>query len=349
MENKRDYYEVLGINKNATDQDIKKAYRQLAKKYHPDANPGNKEAEEKFKEITEAYDVLSDPQKKQNYDSFGFDDGSSSFNGNGFNFNFDDMFGGFGDIFGHRNNAPRRGRDLQTSTVIDFNESMFGTKKEVSVKMYDKCSCCNGTGAENGSQILTCSSCRGTGFVTSRTQTVFGIQIQQTVCQACKGTGKFIQHVCSKCSGSGEELINKKFEIKIPAGVDNGQRIRLAGKGENGEAGPGDLYIIIYVDSDSRFKRDGLNLYSKMDVNFSDLVLGNEIIVDTIYGDFIYKLDECTKSGTVLKIKDKGAVNINDNQIHGDLFVEINAAVPDNINNELKNKLKEMKQQLPFI
>ncbi|MCF0135850.1 MAG: molecular chaperone DnaJ [Lachnospiraceae bacterium] len=363
MADKRDYYEVLGVSKTATEQEIKRAYRQLAKKYHPDVNPGDKEAEEKFKEAAEAYGVLSDPDKKAKYDQFGhaaFQQGG----GSGYeNMDFSDIFssfgdifggfGGFGDIFGGGSrrtnpNAPRQGRDIQSRLNISFKDAVFGTKENLEVAVYETCPECNGTMAKPGTPIDTCATCKGSGVQTVQIQSLFGPAMSQRTCSSCGGNGKFIREHCSKCSGSGKVRIKKTYEISIPAGIDDGQSIRLSGKGEAGvNGGPnGDLYVTVYVQDDPVFSRKGCDLFRTMNVSFAQLALGSKLQVETMDGTLEYDLPSGTASGARFRMKGKGVPYLRSASQRGDLYVTVNVEIPKKMNENQKQKLREFAEAM---
>ena len=352
MADKRDYYEVLGINKGADDASIKKAYRQMAKKYHPDMNPGDKEAEAKFKEVNEAYDVLSDPEKKQIYDQYGHDGlDPSSGAGQGFG-----GFGGFGgvdlgDIFGsffggggssERRNAPRRGDDITYRMTVTFEEAAFGCTKELKYNRIESCKECNGTGAENGSGIETCGRCKGTGTVTVTQRTMFGMMQSQKTCDACRGRGKIIKNPCQNCRGSGNVKLTKKLDVSIPAGVDDGGRICLRGQGNAGINGGsyGDLYIIVSLRPHELFERSGNDIYCEVPVSYAELVLGGEIDVPTLEGTVKYNIPEGTQTGTRFCIKGKGIVYYNTKN-YGDLYFTVVMETPRNLSSEAKDALRK--------
>ena len=361
MAEKRDYYEVLGVDKQATSDEIKKAYRVLAKKYHPDMNPDNKEAEVKFKEVNEAYEVLSDTEKRQKYDQYGhaaFDPsmgGGSGFGGfgggfgGGFDFGdiFSSFFGGGGSSHS-RANAPVDGDDIGTRVTISFEEAAFGCKKEISFQRIETCSDCSGSGAEKGTKAETCQSCRGTGTVTVQQQTMLGYMQTQRACQNCRGTGKIIKTPCKNCNGKGRIRINKKLEINIPAGIDNMQRIVQRGQGSAGRNGgvAGDLIIEVRVKEDKVFTRNGTNLYCEIPISFSEAALGAEIDVPVLGGTTEkFQIPEGTQTGTTFTIKGKGVANINTKR-KGDLIITVNVETPKNLTAEQKKLLQAFSSSL---
>lgn len=358
MADKRDYYEVLGVSKTATDDELKRAYRTLAKKYHPDMNPGDKEAEAKFKEINEAYGVLSDPNKRSQYDQFGHDAFDPSKGGVGFDasdFDFGDIlssifgggFGGFGGFGGgsseRRRNAPVRGGDVAQSVLISFEEAAFGCKREISYGQIVKCSDCGGTGAEKGTSPETCSVCHGTGQVTSTQRTPFGVMQTSHACDACRGTGKIIKSPCKNCRGKGYIKITRKIEVSIPAGIDNGQRIALRGEGDEGRNGgpAGDLIITVGVRAHSTFERDGFNIYCEVPVTFTEATLGATIKVPTLEGPVDYDIPEGTETGTEFILRGRGIQNVNSPSRKGDLHFTVNIEVPKNLTSQQKKLLSD--------
>ena len=356
MADKRDYYEVLGLDKSADDSAIKKAYRQLAKKYHPDMNPGDAEAEAKFKEVNEAYAVLSDPEKKAKYDQYGhaaFDPASGGSGFGGFEFGGD--FGGFGDIFSSffgggfgggssssRRNGPMRGDDVYIRITVGFEEAAFGCKKEVSFNRIEKCPDCSGSGAKKGTSPTTCSSCGGSGSVRTQTRTPLGIMQSTRACDACRGTGKIIKDPCTNCRGTGNIKIKKKLDVTIPAGIDDGQKIVLRGQGNSGKYGgpAGDLIIGVNVRPHAIFERDGNDLYCEIPVTFVDAALGAEIDIPTLEGKQKYSIPEGTQNGTTFTLRGKGVTRVN-TSTRGDLYLTINVEVPKNLNEEQKELLRQ--------
>lgn len=360
-ENKRDYYEVLGVSKTASDDEIKKAYRSLAKKYHPDMNPGDKEAEMKFKEVNEAYAVLSDSEKRSKYDRFGhaaFDpsQGGGGFGGfggfGGADFDFGDIFSSF---FGggsgssrSRQNMPMEGEDVATRVTIEFEEAAFGCKKEISFARIESCPDCSGSGAEKGTAPETCQTCRGSGRVTVQQQTMLGYMQTQRACSACHGSGKIIKSPCKNCNGKGRIKINKKLEVNIPAGIDNRQNIILRGQGSAGiNGGPsGDLIIEVRVKEDKFFERDGSNIYCEVPISFSEAALGAEIDVPVLGGTTDkLKIPEGTQSGTSFTLRGKGMPDLNTKR-KGDLIVTVAIETPKNLNSEQKKLLEAFSKSL---
>ena len=355
-EQKRDYYEVLGVDKNADDAALKKAYRALAKKYHPDMNPGDKEAEKKFKEASEAYAVLSDPEKRHQYDQFGhaaFDGGAGGAGGfGGFDFNgadFGDIFGDiFGDLFGGRRGSagarsgPMKGANLRTSVRITFEEAVFGTEKEIELTVKEECKTCHGTGAKPGTSPETCPKCGGKGQVVFTQQSFFGTVRNVQACPDCGGTGKIIKEKCTDCHGSGFVPMKKRFAVTIPAGIDNGQCKRLAGQGEPGiNGGPrGDLLVEVIVQRDPIFKRQDRDIYSTVPITFTTAALGGDIHIKTIDGEVIYTVKPGTQTDTRVRLRGKGVPSLRNKQIRGDHYVTLVVEVPEKMTAEQKEALK---------
>lgn len=366
MAEKRDYYDVLGVSKSASQDEIKKAYRVLAKKYHPDANPGDKEAEAKFKEASEAYAVLSDPDKKKAYDQFGhaaFDPNSaagaaSGFGGFDFNsMDFSDIFsdlfgGGFGGFSGglffngfggsSRKTGPRQGASLRTNVTITFDEAIKGTTKNISIKYKDECKSCHGTGAKAGTSPITCPKCGGKGQIVMQQRTAFGIMQSVNVCPDCNGSGKIIKDKCPDCNGTGYIQTNKTFEVKIPAGIDNGQSVKLSGAGEPGiNGGPrGDLIVQVTVVQHPILKRQGINIFSTVAIDFPTAVLGGEIKVKTCDSDVMLTIKPGTQSDTKMRLKGKGVPLLRNPNMRGDQYVTIVVNVPTNLNSTQKAALE---------
>ena len=334
---KRDYYEVLGVDKTADEATIKRAFRQQAKKYHPDLNPGDKDAEEKFKEVNEAYQILSDPQKRQQYDQFGFDGPQAGFGG-GAGYGDFGGFGGFEDIFssffggGARQanpNAPRQGDDLRMDVTISFEEAARGCEKEVNVVRDETCENCGGTGAKPGTKPTTCSTCHGTGQVTQVRNTAFGRIQNVTTCPNCHGTGKVISDPCPKCNGRGKKRTSRRRTVKIPAGIDNGQVLTIRGQGGAGENGgpSGDLLIVVNVRPHKLFKRRDYDLYLELPITFTQATLGAEVDVPTLDKPVKYNIPEGTQPGTVFRIKGAGIPYLRGTG-KGDLYVTAQVGVP---------------------
>ena len=350
MTAKRDYYDILGVSRQADNAKIKAAYRKLALKFHPDRNPGDKEAEESFKEAAEAYEVLRDPQKRNIYDQFGHQGlegtGFSGFGG------FEDIFSSFGDIFEDffgfgrgrsSRNRTQRGADLRYDMNLSFMEAAFGTETEIQVEKAETCSICEGNGSEPGTGPDTCNQCRGTGQV-SRTQGFFTVR---STCHACRGTGRVITHPCNECKGAGQIRTRKKVSVKIPAGVDTGDRIRLTGEGEAGFSGgpPGDLYVQIEVQEHRIFSREGRNLFCEMPLSFVDAALGGEIEVPTLDGRVKLKIPPETQTGKVFRLRGKGVTPVRGGGI-GDLLCKVNVETPVRLSESQKQMLRELKKSL---
>ncbi|HIR05163.1 MAG TPA: molecular chaperone DnaJ [Candidatus Copromonas faecavium] len=354
-ESKRDYYEVLGVPRDADDAALKKAYRVLAKKYHPDANPGDKEAEAKFKEASEAYSVLSDPEKRRQYDQFGhaaFEGGAGGAGGfGGFDFTGADMGDIFGDIFGDffggrssrsRSSGPMRGANLRTGIRITFEEAIFGCQKEIELTLKDECPKCHGTGAKPGTSPITCPKCNGKGKIVYTQQSFFGqVQNVQT-CPDCHGTGKIIKEKCPDCYGSGYIASKKKIQVTIPAGIDNGQSIRIAGKGEPGTNGGerGDLLVEVTVSRHPVFKRQETTIYSTVPISFATAALGGTIRIKTVDGEVDYEVKPGTQTDTKVRLRGKGVPSLRNKNVRGDHYVTLVVTVPEKLNEEQKEALR---------
>ena len=357
MAEKRDYYEVLGLSKGASEDELKQAFRKLSRKYHPDFNPGDKEAEEKFKEINEAYEVLSDPDKKSRYDQFGHAGVDPSYGGGGFGGGFSGGFGDMGDIsdifssffgggFGSSSrsnpNAPRRGQDIQTNVNISFMEACSGKKVDLNINRMERCSDCNGTGAESGSSPDTCPECHGTGQVKVTQRTPFGMISTNKACTRCGGKGRIISNPCHKCHGNGRVNVAKNITVDIPAGIDDEQTIRVSGQGHGGiNGGPsGDLHVTVSVRPDAIFERDGFDVHTEMPITFVQAALGAEVTVPTIDGTVKYNIPEGTQPGTVFRFKGKGIKKLGRSD-RGNQFVHITIEVPSNLTKKQKDLLRE--------
>ena len=353
-EQKRDYYEVLGISKTADDAEIKKAYRVLAKKYHPDMNPGDAEAEKKFKEASEAYAVLSDPEKRRQYDQFGhsaFEGGGAGGFG-GFDFNsadFGDIFGDiFGDFFGGgrrrgANNGPMKGANIRTSVRITFEEAVFGVSKEIELTLKDECATCHGTGAKPGTSPETCTKCGGKGQVVFTQQSFFGTVRNVQSCPECNGTGKVIKEKCADCHGTGYIANRKKIQVSIPAGIDNGQSVRIRDKGEPGtNGGPrGDLLVEVIVARHPIFQRQDYNIFSTVPISFAVAALGGDVVVDTVDGKVIYEVKPGTQTDTKVRLKGKGVPSLRNKEVRGDHYVTLVVQTPEKLSGEAKELLKQ--------
>ena len=371
MAEKRDYYEVLGIGKNATDAEIKSAYRKLAKKYHPDLNPGNKEAEEKFKEVNEANDVLSDPQKRQRYDQFGFagvDPNYAAANGGGAG-GFGGGFGGvdlgdiFGDIFGggfgggfsgfgggsstRTANAPRKGHDIQASVILTFKEAAHGCSKKITINRQDTCPDCGGTGAAKGTSPETCPDCGGRGYVVTQQRTPFGVMQSQPPCSHCGGRGTIIRNPCKTCRGTGKTAARKSLEINIPAGIDDDQNIALRGQGDAGSNGgpAGDVIVHVTVKADPMFERDGYDVTIHVPITFSQAVLGDDVEVPTVDGRIVQHIPEGTQSGTKFRLRGQGIQYLN-GRGRGDQYVIVDVEIPKKVTRAQREALKAFEDSM---
>lgn len=355
-DSKRDYYEVLGVQKGASEDELKKAYRALAKKYHPDMNPGDKEAEAKFKEASEAYGVLSDPDKRAQYDRFGhaaFENGGGGAGGySGFS-DMGDIFSNFGDIFGDlfgmgggrsrgNSNGPQKGASIRAGVTIAFDEAVFGTKKELNINAKELCQECNGSGAKKGTSPETCTQCGGRGQVVYQRQSLFGMTQSVQACPNCRGTGKVIKEKCQGCYGEGYVSRKKKIEVTIPAGIDDGQSIRLSGQGDPGtNGGPrGDLLVEVSVKAHPTFQRDGMDLYANVPLPFTKAALGGEIKINTIDGDIMYNVSAGTQTDTRVRFRGKGVPSLRNAQTRGDMYVTFVVQVPNSLTKEQREILE---------
>ena len=357
MAEKRDYYEVLGVDRGADDATLKKAYRKLAKKYHPDVNPGDAEAEKKFKEATEAYSVLSDPEKRKQYDQFGhaaFEGGAGGGYGGfgGFDFSGQDMGDIFGDLFGdlfgggasrrRANNGPMKGASLRAVIHISFQEAVFGCEKELEIKLKETCTTCNGTGAKPGTQPETCPRCKGEGQVVYTQQSLFGMVRNVQTCPECNGTGKVIKDKCTSCHGSGYVTVPKKIQVSVPAGIDDGQSIRIRDKGEPGKnGGPrGDLLVEVQVARHPIFQRQDMNIFSTAPITYAQAALGGDVRINTVDGDIIYTVKPGTQTDTKIRLKGKGVPSLRNKNVRGDHYVTLVVQVPTDLSREAKEALR---------
>lgn len=362
-EQKRDYYEVLGVSKGASDDDLKRAYRKLAKKYHPDVNPGDKDAEAKFKEVNEAYSVLSDKEKRARYDQFGHAGVDPSYGGGAGGFGGFDMgdidlgdifgsffggggFGGFGGGGGRRN-GPQKGESLRASLTITFEEAAFGCEKEISLNRTEPCDACQGSGCEPGTTADTCPDCRGTGTVRIQQRTPLGVMASTATCSKCRGTGKIIHTPCKACGGTGSVKKSKRITVTIPAGIDDGQAISLRGQGNAGKNGgpAGDLIVSVRVKPHPQFQREGTTVLYEHKVTFYQAAMGAELEIPTIDGKVKYELPEGTQSGTTFRLKGKGIPALN-GRGRGDQYVTVYIETPRNLNKEQKEALKKFAESM---
>lgn len=359
-EQKRDYYEVLGVDKNADEGAIKKAYRVLAKKYHPDMNPGDEEAEKKFKEASEAYAILSDPEKKRQYDQFGhaaFENGGGGGGFGGFDFSggdFGDIFGDiFGDLFGggrsrRANNGPMKGANIRTSVRITFEEAVFGVDKEIELNLKDPCPTCKGSGAKPGTSKTTCTKCGGKGQVVFTQNSFFGVMRNVQTCPDCGGTGQMIKEKCTDCMGSGFVSNKKKIQVSIPAGIDNGQSVRIRDKGEPGTNGGsrGDLLVEVIVSRHPIFQRQNYNIFSTVPISFPIAALGGEVVIDTVDGKVIYDVKPGTQTDTKVRLKGKGVPSLRNKEVRGDHYVTLVIQVPEKLSHDAKELLKKFDKEV---
>ncbi len=356
-ESKRDYYEVLGVSKDADEATLKKAYRKVAKKYHPDMNPGDKEAEQKFKEASEAYAILSDPEKRRQYDQFGhaaFEGGAGGAGGfGGFDFSgadFSDIFGDiFGDLFGggrrggRGSQGPMKGMNIRKGVRITFEEAVFGCEKEIEVVLKDPCPKCNGTGAKPGTSPQTCPKCGGKGQVVYTQQSFFGTVQNVQTCPDCHGSGQIIKDKCPDCGGTGYISSKKKIAVTIPAGIDNGQSVRIREKGEPGvNGGPrGDLLVEVAVSRHPIFMRQDMNIFSTVPISFAQAALGGDIRIKTVDGDVVYNVKAGTKTDTKVRLRGKGVPSVRNSQVRGDHYVTLVIQTPEHLSAEAKEALRQ--------
>ena len=353
----KNYYDILGVSKNASDDEIKKAYRNLAKKYHPDLNPGNAEAAEKLKEVNQAFSVLSDKTKKQNYDTYGSESGPQGFSGFGGGFGGFDAsdFGGFGDIFSNifgggfgssrsrQNSMASQGADIQVKIKLSFVEAAFGCKKSINLTRSETCTTCKGTGAKNGTELTTCSRCKGSGVIRQTQNSLFGQMISESVCPDCQGRGKTIKEKCPHCSGAGITRENRSIELNIPAGIDNNQVLTLRGQGEAGRNGgpAGDIQILIQVENHKTLKREGFDVYEDVPITFAEAMLGGKIKIPGINETLEITIPECSQTGTIITVKGKGTKILNKNG-YGDLFAKLVIEIPKSLDKKQKEMLSNL-------
>jgi len=355
---KKDYYEVLGVSRDADDKEIKKAFRKKAMEFHPDRNPDDKVAEDKFKEVNEAYEHVSDPQKRAAYDKFGhaaFEQGGpggggfGGFSGGGFG-GFEDIFEG---IFGggssrQRRNGPQKGEDIRYRMNITFEEAAFGVEKEINITREEECSECNGSGAKKGTHAKTCPTCHGSGQMQKQVRTPFGTMMSATTCSTCNGTGETIDEKCSKCRGRKTETVKAKKSVKIPAGIDDGSTLRIAGEGQPGSKGgpKGDVYLTINVLPHKQFERDGNNVWLEIPISFTQATLGADIEVPTLDGKVKYKITEGTQTGTIFRLKGKGIPFISNPDRRGDQMIRVTVETPRNLTSRQREILIEFAAEI---
>ncbi len=356
---KRDYYEVLGVEKGASDADIKKAYRQMAKKYHPDLNPGDKAAEEKFKEVGEAYEVLSDSEKRARYDQFGHAGVDPNFGAGGPGGSYNVDFGDLGDIFssffgggfgggGRANpNAPRRGSDLSKTVTLSFEEAAKGCSKDVEYNRIETCSQCSGSGAQPGTSPKTCTDCGGTGYVRVNQRTPFGVIQSQHACNTCQGTGKIVEHKCSKCSGMGKVRVKATRSVEFPAGVDEGQKVRVSGAGNQGSNGgtSGDLYVNVDIRPHHIFERQGYDVHMEQPITYGQAVFGADIEVPTLDGPVKIKVPAGTQPGDINRMQGKGIQRLN-SRSKGDQYVHFTVVVPKSVTSEQRDLIMQLEKSM---
>ena len=367
-EQKRDYYEVLGVSKDADDAALKKAYRMLAKKYHPDANPGDKQAEAAFKEVNEAYSVLSDPKKRAQYDQFGHDafdprmgggSGGGFYEGNAADFGdiFGDMFGGdiFGSFFGggrgaqrQAANAPMRGANVRATVRLTFEEAIFGCKKKITIDYKEECETCKGSGAKPGTSPETCPTCKGQGKIVKTSRTAFGTMQNVQVCPNCHGSGKVVKEKCTSCNGTGYKRIRKSFEVSIPAGIDNGLSVRMPHGGEPGVNGGerGDLLVECIVSPHPIFKRQDTNIFSTVPISFATAALGGPIRIKTVDGEVEYTVKAGTQTDTRVRLSGKGVPSLRNPKMRGDHYVTLVVEVPTKLNAKQREALKNFDEAM---
>ncbi|MCL6443554.1 MAG: molecular chaperone DnaJ [Alicyclobacillus sp.] len=351
---KRDYYEVLGVSRDASTDEIKRAYRKLARQYHPDVNRNDPNAEERFKEISEAYEVLSDPSKRSRYDQFGHADPTQGMGGGGFDASGFGDFSGFGDIFdmffggGGRQRGPQRGQDLEYELEVDFEDAAFGIEEEIQIPRTETCPTCGGSGARPGTHPDKCGACNGTGEQQSVVNTPFGRMVNRRVCSVCRGRGVIINHPCSDCHGQGRKRVRRTVKIKVPPGVDTGTHLRIPGAGESSPNGgqPGDLHIVIRVRPHDVFEREGTNVYVDVPLSFVQAALGDEIEVPTLDGQVKLRIPEGTQTGTSFRLRGKGIPKLGSPTQRGDQHVRVHVITPTNLTERQREILREFGREL---